>query len=105
MGMLTFNRQRWMVFGAIVALVYLLAFIGPGGAIYLPLVGGLLFLTSLMLWFVPGVLFAWTGFFTFHEFGASPTGWQGHLIMLLFYVCLSFLMSWPCGLQLKARRN
>ncbi len=91
-----FSRRRWSVFGLILALVYCLTYLGIGG-ILIPFVGGPLFLASLMLWFVPGVLFAWTGFFEFHEFGASPTGWAGHAVMVIFYASAALLLSWPFG--------
>lgn len=63
--------------------------------VMVPFLGGFLFLARLMLHFVPGVVFAWTGLFEFHEFGASPTGWPGYLVMLAFYAVLALLISWP----------
>jgi hypothetical protein len=84
-----------LAFGAILGLVYALAFAGPGFAIFIPVLGGPLFLAGLMIWYVPGVLFAWTGLFRYHEFGAEPTGWQGHAVMLAFYACVTLVASWP----------
>jgi hypothetical protein len=50
-----------------------------------------------MIWYVPGVLFGWTGLFEYHEFGANPAGWAGHAVMFAFYVCVAALASWPFG--------
>lgn len=101
--MFEFNRGRWLAFAAILALIYFVAFFGVWGAIFIPLLGGPLFIAGLMLWYIPGIVFDWTGYFKFHEFGAAPTGWEGHLIMLFFYACVAILLSWPFGL--KERRN
>ncbi len=94
-GFLAFNRRRWRAFGFILAGFYVLAFFGVWVAIYVPFVGGPFFLAGLMVWFVPGLLFEWTGLFQFHEFGAAPTGWAGHVVMLVFYAFVSALLSWP----------
>ncbi len=56
-----------------------------------------------MLWYIPGILFNWTGYFKYHEFGASPSGWEGFVIMFVFYACIAVLLSWPFGRAKKAR--
>jgi hypothetical protein len=94
-GLFEFSRRRWRAFATILALIYLLAILGPWVAIFIPLLGGPLFLAGLMIWFVPGVLFGWTGLFEFHEFGAHPANWAGHLVMLAFYAAIAGLLSWP----------
>lgn len=94
-GLIRFDRRRWLAFGAILGFVYALAFGGLGAVVFIPFLGGPLFLAGLMIWFVPGVLFAWTGLFVFHEFGASPAGWAGHAVMFAFYAGLAVLLSWP----------
>ena len=93
--LLTFDRRRWRAFGIILSTIYLLAFFGPWGAIFIPLIGGPLFFAGLMIWFLPGLLFGWTGLFVFHEFGAAPAGWTGHVVMLAFYVAVAAILSWP----------
>jgi len=60
-----------------------------------PFIGGVFFLAGLFAWYIPGIVFAWTPFFEFHEFGAAPTGIIGHLIMLAFYAAVAALISWP----------
>lgn len=100
---LSFNRRRWWAFGAIIGLIYFLAFFGVWGGVYIPFLGTPLFLGGLMLWYVPGVVFNWTGFFEYHEFGAAPTGWEGHVIMFLFYALIAALLSWPFGWKKKNR--
>ncbi len=93
-GLFRFDRRRWWIFGFILALVYCVTYFGVWG-ILIPFVGAPLFLAGLMLWYVPGVLFSWTGFFAFHEFGASAAGWEGHVIVVIFYACVAMLLSWP----------
>lgn len=94
-GVLDFDSRRWTAFGVILGLVYFLAFFGVWAAHLIPILGTPLFLAGLMVWYLPGVLFGWTGFIRFHEFGAAPTGWEGHLIMMVVYVCVAVLLSWP----------
>lgn len=95
--MLKFGRNRWWAFGVILALLYFFATLGLWVGTAIPLLGTAFFVVGLMLWYIPGILFSWTGFFRFHEFGADPTGWQGHAIMLVFYGCVAALLSWPLG--------
>jgi hypothetical protein len=95
--LLRFDRRRWQAFALILALIYVLALFGVWLAISIPVLGAPLFLASLTIWYIPGVLFGWTGLFTFHEFGAAPAGWAGHLVMFAFYACLAGLASWPFG--------
>ena len=99
--LLAFDRRRRRAFWITLAGIYLLAFFGPWGAIFIPFIGGPLFLAGLMVWFVPGLLFGWTGLFEFHEFGARPAGWAGHLVMLAFYAAIAALVSWPFRLKRK----
>lgn len=96
-----FSRKRWKVFGAIVGGVYFLATFGVWVAIYIPFLGGPFFLAGLMMWYVPGMVFQWTGFFEFHQFGAAPSGFIGHVIMFLFYAAIAFVLSWPFGREKK----
>jgi hypothetical protein len=90
-----FHSRRWWAFGVILAALYLVLFLGAWVGIFIPLVGGYLFLAGLMLWYLPGILFNWTGLFRYHEFGAEPTGVAGYVVMLLFYAAIAFVLSWP----------
>jgi hypothetical protein len=96
-GLFAFDRRRWWAFGILLGSICFLTFLGGWFMVMVPFLGGFLFLARLMLYFVPGVVFAWTGLFEFHEFGASPTGWPGYVVMLAFYAVLALLMSWPFG--------
>lgn len=89
------KQRRWRVFLAVLGVIYFLAYVGVFVAIYIPFIGGLFFLAGLYVWYIPGIVFAWTPFFEFHEFGAAPTGVIGHLIMLAFYAAVAALISWP----------
>jgi hypothetical protein len=100
---LRFDRKRWWAFGLILGLIYFLALFGVWLTIFIPFLGTPLFITRLMIWYIPGILFSWTGLFAFHEFGASPTGWLGHLVMFGFYACVAAIASWPFGLTRKRR--
>ena len=82
-------------FGAILISIYALTLFGVWVGIFIPLIGTPIFLASLFLWYIPGILFAWTGFFEFHEFGAAPTGVIGHIIMFLFYAAIAWVLSLP----------
>lgn len=89
------KQRRWRVFLAVLGIVYFLAYFGVSVAIFIPFIGGPFFLAGLMVWFLPGLVFQWTPFFEFHEFGAAPVGIIGHLIMLVFYAAVAALISWP----------
>ena len=94
-SLFAFDRRRLKVFGAILGVIYGLAILGVWVAIYIPFIGGVFFLAGLMVWYLPGILFAWTGLFAYHEFGAAPTGVAGHIVMLLFYATVALIASWP----------
>jgi hypothetical protein len=96
-GILVFNRRRWKAFATLMGLIYFVAICGVSVAIYIPILGTPFFLVGLLLWYIPGVIFYWTGFFAYHEFGAGPTGWEGQVIMFLFYAIIAFIVSWPFG--------
>jgi len=95
-SLLRFNKQRWRAFVIILGVLYFLLYVGVWGVV-IPFIGVVFFLASLMLWYIPGILFNWTGFFEFHEFGASPTGLVGHAVIAIFYACAALLISWPFG--------
>jgi hypothetical protein len=82
-------------FAGIMAAIYVLALFGVWVGLMVPFIGTPIFLASLYLWYIPGILFAWTGFFAFHEFGAAPTGMIGHIVMFLFYAAIAWLLSLP----------
>lgn len=92
-GLLKQRRRR--IFLAVLGGIYALAYLGVFVAIYIPFIGGPFFLAGLMVWLLPGLVFQWTPFFEFHEFGAAPIGIIGHLIMLAFYAAVAALISWP----------
>lgn len=89
------KQRQWRVFLGVLGVVYFLAYVGVFVAIYIPFIGGPFFMAGLMMWFLPGLVFQWTPFFEFHQFGAAPVGIIGHLIMLAFYAALAALISWP----------
>ncbi len=95
-GLFRFNRRRWIAFGVMLTVIYLLVYFGVWG-IFIPFLGAPLFLASLTLLFVPGILFTWTGFFEFAEFGVSSASWEGHAVIVIFYACVAILLSWPFG--------
>ena len=97
-GIVGYFKNRWKIILGLLVLIGLLATAGvrAGG---LPIIGSPLFLAALFIWYLPGVLFEWTGLFTFHEFGAIPKGVAGYIVMFLFYVALAVLLAAPCGRQ------
>ena len=90
-----FDRRRTIVFVSVLALILGLGTFGVSVGIMIPFLGGAFFLLGLFIWYVPGVLFAWTGLFRFHEFGAAPNGVAGYVVMALFYAALAVVVSWP----------
>lgn len=94
MGLTRFYRRRWMPFGIILTAIYLLLYF-PVWGIVVPFLGAPMFMAALMLLLVPSVLFSWTGFFEFAEFGVSFVYWEGHAVIVVFYACVALLLSWP----------
>ena len=101
----TFFQKRWKIVLFILVAIYFLALFGLWISVLIPFGGDLLFLAGLMIWYLPGVLFSWTGFFEFHEFGASPTVWQGYVVMFLFYFGFAVLVSLPFGRNRNGRKS
>ncbi len=95
MGLFRFDKRRWWVFGIVLGSIYFFAFVGTWFMNVIPFLGAFLFLARLTLFLAAGIVFAWTGLFEFHEFGASPLGRPGYLVMLAFYAVLALLISWP----------
>jgi len=95
-GIVGYFKNRWKVILGLLALICLIALGGvrAGG---LPIIGLPLFLAALLIWYVPGILFEWTGLFTFHEFGAIPKGIAGYVVMFVFYVAIAALLAAPFG--------
>lgn len=88
------RRQFWILSAAILAAVYLMAFFGAWIGAAISFLGTEFFIAQLLVWFVPGVLFEWTGLFEYHEFGASPVGFGGYAVMFLFYAAVAMGLSW-----------
>ena len=90
-----FDRRRVKIFVIILAAIFTLAFFGVSIGIFIPILGTFFFLGGLFIWYVPGILFAWTGFFEFHEFGAAPNGVLGYIVTLLFYAAIVLIATLP----------
>ena len=93
--LVAFDRRRWIVFASVLALIFCLGLFGVRAGLIVPYFGGAFFILGLSILYVPGVLFAWTGFFRFSEFGAAPVGVGGYVVMALFYAAVAVLASWP----------
>lgn len=89
-------KNRWKIITGILVLICFLAVAGIAFAV-VPVIGFPIFAVTLYIWYVPGVLFDWTGFFTFNEFGANPNGLAGYIIMFLFYVVVAAVLAAPFG--------
>ncbi len=94
---MSFFARRWKIIAAVMAVIYFFATIGLWTMLMLPVVGTAVFIAGLYIWFIPGIVFVWTGFFDIHEFGASPNGIAGHIVMFLFYLAIAILISLPFG--------
>ncbi len=96
-AIISFFAKRWKIILGIVAFVWAFAVFGVAFAGFLPVAGTLIFLAALLIWHIPGVVFSWTGLFEFHEFGASPTGAGGYVVMFLFYYSIACILAVPFG--------
>ncbi len=95
--LMKFFAPRRKIIAAILATIYILATFGIWLVGIVPYVGTAIFIAGLWIWLAPAIVFEWTGYFRYHEFGGSPTGWQGHLIMFAFYFAIATLISLPFG--------
>lgn len=75
--------------------IYGLATVGLWVFSMVPFLGTAFFLAGLLVWMIPGIALEWTGHFEYHEFGASPVGWEGYLLMFLFYLAIAVVISLP----------
>jgi len=90
-----FDRRRFKFFALILVAIAALATLGVSVGIFIPIIGTLFFLGGLFIWYVPGVLFAWTGLYEFSAFGAAPSGVLGYIVMILFYGVIAVIVTWP----------
>ena len=95
--MIAFLKPRWKIIAGILIVAGLLATFGTSLGIFIPILGTPIFLGALFLWYIPGIVFNWTGYFTYNEFGAAPNAWQGYAIMILFYLAIAVIISLPFG--------
>ncbi len=93
--MFQFDRRRWRAFVVILGVACGLAYLGIWFSFLIPFLGQFLFVAGLMVWYVVGTLFAWTGFFEFSEFGATPASWPAHVVLVAFYAAVAVLGSLP----------
>ncbi len=99
--MINFLKPRWKIILGFLFSVGLLATLGTSLGIFIPVLGTPIFVVALFLWYIPGIIFNWTGYFAFHEFGAAPSAWQGYVIMILFYLAVAIIVSLPFGKSRK----
>jgi hypothetical protein len=93
--MFQFDQRRWRVFVLILGVACGLAYLGVWLGFLIPFLGQFLFIAGLAVWYVVGILFGWTGFFEFSEFGATPASWPAHVVMMAFYAAVAVLASLP----------
>ncbi len=91
----TFDRRRFTIFAVLLTAIFVFVIFGISYAIVIPLIGTFLFFAALKIWFAPDLLFGWTGFFVYYEYGAAPSGVAGYVVMFLFYAAVATVVTWP----------
>ena len=89
MKLLNFNKKRTITF-----IIFLSIFLFSLFSLWLgSKIGLVLMIPRLILINIVGILFKWTNLFNFQEFGAYPEGMLGWILVILFYLVISFLLS------------
>jgi len=91
----TFFAPRYKIIFALLISIFLLATIGISESTSLPVIGIPIFIASILVWYIPGLVFSGTNLFVIHEMGASTTGWTSLIVMFLFYFAVATLISLP----------
>ncbi len=95
--MAEFLKPRWKIILGFLVFVGVMATFGIWLGVFIPILGTPIFMAALYIWYIPGVVFNWTGYFTYSAFGAAPNAWQGYVIMTLFYLAIGVVLSIPFG--------
>ena len=99
MNPIHFSPLRWRVFLILIAAMILLP-ISLFLAIRVPVIGtvlgGVVFIGAILLVHIPGLLFR-EPLFRFQEFGADPQGILGWAAVVVFWIAIAFLLSWPAN--------
>ena len=95
--MIKFLKPRWKIIVGLLVFIGMLATGGIWLGVFLPVIGTPIFLAALFVWYIPGIVFHWTGYFSYSEFGAAPNAWQGYMIMFFFYLVIAIILSIPFG--------
>ena len=94
-----FSPLRWRVFLTLIATMLLLP-ISLFLAVRIPVIGtilgGVAFIGAILLVHIPGVIFR-EPLFRFEEFGAIPQGILGWATVVVFWIAIAFLFSWPAN--------
>ncbi len=101
----TFFAPRYKIILALLIPVLLLAVFGRTMGASLPIIGIPVFIISILVWYLPALVFAGSGLFIIHELGASTTGWVGDVVMFLFYFAVATLISLPFGGKWRKKRK
>jgi len=94
---------NWKTFFWVLGIIWFLATIGLWVGTAIPYVGTVFFVTGLAIWLAAGIALAWSGSFEFHEFGASPTGPMGYVLMFVLIALIALFAGW-CVAKFKARK-
>jgi len=69
----TFFAPRYKIIITLLVFIFLLATLGITMGPSLPVIGTPVFMASVMIWYIPGLVFSGTGLFKVWELGAHPT--------------------------------
>lgn len=101
MNLFYFDKRRSISFVKFL-MVFLLPFllVRLGGFFLI-----IFFFPALLFINIVGILFGWTGLFDFQEFGAMPYGVPGWIVVILFYLAVSLLLSGMGSSSKKEKAN
>jgi len=91
----TFFAPRYKIITTLLVIIFLLATQGITMGPSLPIIGIPVFIASVMIWYIPGLVFSGTGLFKVWELGSYPTSWVSYIVMFLFYFAVATLISLP----------
>ena len=100
-----FDRRRFKIFSFVLVCIIAFAILGTTFGIRIPLLGTYILMAAFYIWLAPGILFHWTGLFEYNQFGAAPNGALGNMIILLFYMVVALVVTWPFAPKRDGRKG
>lgn len=96
---------HWKTFWGVQIFIWFMATLGLWIGTAIPGIGIAFFITGLMIWLGAGIALEWTGTFAYHEFGATPTGPIGYVLMGVLIALIAALIAWFVQSLITRRRR